>query len=187
MKMPRLTSLLSRGLLLAGLAALGGGCVLSAEGELPDVQVTQHDVAIPAAPKAAAAAAETIPVTVTFSQKPSRAGLNRSAFSQVRVLGVKVSAKSGVPDLSFVTSLRLWATSPEAAEAGLAPVEIGSFERADQGAAGAQLIIDNASPPDVTELWKASELLFTLTARGRMPNVGWTADIGLRFEATLTY
>jgi hypothetical protein len=174
--------------LLAGLALmLASGCVLSAEGELPDVQVTQHDVSIPAAPSIAAAAAESVPVTVSFSQKPSRAGLNRSAFSQVRVLGVEVSAKSGVPDLSFVTSLRLWATSPEAQDAGEAPVEIGNFDRAEQGAAGAQLTIDNANPPDVTDLWKASELVFTLTARGRMPDVAWTADIGLRFEATLSY
>jgi hypothetical protein len=174
--------------LLAGLALiLASGCVLSAEGELPDVEVTQHDVAIPAAPKVAAATAENVPVTVSFSQSPSRAGLSRKAFSQVRVLGVEVSAKSGVPDLSFVTSLRLWATSPEAQAAGEAPVEIGSFERSEQGAAGPQLVIDNADPPDITDLWQSSELVFTLTARGRMPEVAWTADVGLRFEATLSY
>lgn len=173
--------------MLATCAALLSGCVLAAEGELPDVEVTQHDVSIPAAPTVAATAAESIPITVSFTQAPSRAGLSRSAFSKVRVLGVEVAAKSGVPDLSFVTSLRLSATSPEAMAAGQAAVEIGSFERNLQGTAGATLVIDNQSPPDVTELWKASELIFTLTARGRMPDVAWTADVGLRFEATLSY
>ena len=172
--------------LLPGLLALSaGGCLLSAEGELPDVQVTQHDVAIPAAPSAVSGA--DVPISVSFSQKPNRAGLNRSAFSEVRVLGIEVAAKSGVPDLSFLTSLSLLASSAAAQAAGKPPVLIGNFERTESGAAGPLLRIDNDSPPDVTELWKSTELIFTLQAVGRMPNVAWTADIGLRFEATISY
>jgi hypothetical protein len=180
------------GLPLAALSALvlstlvlAGGCVLSAEGELPDVEVTEHDVAIPAAP--ANPRGGDVAVTVSFAQKPARAGLNRRSFSEVRVLGVEVSARTGVPDLSFLTSLRLSATSAEAQAAGKPPVELGRYQRTESGAAGAKLVMAHPAPPDVTELWRSAELVFTLEAAGRMPNVAWTADIGLRFEATLTY
>ena len=166
-------------------ACLASGCVISAEGELPDVEVTEHDVAIPAAP--ANPRGGDVAVAVSFSQKPARAGLNRRSFAEVRVLAVEVAAKSGVPDLSFISSLRLTATSAEAQAAGKPPVELGRYLRTESGAAGPRLIMQNSAPPDVTELWRSAELTFTLEAAGRMPNVTWTADIGLRFEATLTY
>ena len=171
-------------LMFAGAGSLPG-CVLSAEGELPDVEVTEHDVAIPGAPPNPRGG--DVAIAVSFAQKPTRAGLNRRSLAEVRVLGVEVAAKSGVPDLSFITSLRLLATSTEAQAAGKAPVEIGRFVRSESGAAGPILQMNNAVPPDVTELWKSAELVFTLEAVGRMPNLAWTADIGLRFEATLTY
>ena len=39
----------------------------------------------------------------------------------------------------------------------------------------------------MTALWKSTEVVFTLGAIGQMPTTAWTADIGMRFGATLTY
>lgn len=160
-------------------------CVLSAEGELPDVEITERDVAIPAAPLEADGT--DVALSVTFKQKPARAGLPKNAFSDVRVLSVGVTAKSGVGDLGFLKGLRLIATSNEAAAAGFAPVELARFERTPSDPAGPTLLIPRDPPADVTELWKSNEVVFTLQAVGQMPTQAWTADVGMRFGATLTY
>jgi hypothetical protein len=173
-------------LFVAGGGALGSGCVLSAEGELPDVEVTTRDVAIPAAPLEALEAGRDVAIAVSFRQKPERAGLSKSNFAQVRVLSVQVTAKSGVSDLAFLRSLRVVATSPEATNMGLAPVEIARYER-NGAAGGTTLSIPSDPPADITQLWRSSEIVFTLQAVGQMPTVAWTADVGLHVGATLTY
>lgn len=170
-------------LLLIALAS--GNCIISAEGELPDVEVTERDVAIPAAPLEADGS--DVAISVTFKQKPARAGLPRNAFSDVRVLGVGVTAKSGVSDLSFLKALRVTATSAEATAAGFAPVEIARFERSSTTGGGPTLMIPADPPADVTALWKSNEVVFTLGAIGQMPTTAWTADVGMRFGATVTY
>jgi hypothetical protein len=170
-------------LLLGALAS--GNCIISAEGELPDVEVTERDVAIPAAPLEADGS--DVAISVTFKQKPQRAGLPRDAFSDVRVLGVGVTAKSGVNDLTFLKGLRVTATSAEAMAAGFAPVEIARFERSSGSVGGPSLLIPTDPPADVTALWKSTEVVFTLSAVGQMPTTAWTADVGMRFGATVSY
>jgi hypothetical protein len=165
--------------------ALGPGCILSAEGELPDVEVTERDVAIPAAPLEADGS--DVAIAVSFRQKPARAGLAKSNFADVRVLSVHLTAKSGVSDLGFVKGLRVVATSSEAAAMGLAPVEIARYERNGGGAGGPMLSIPSNPPADVTQLWRSSEIVFTMQAVGQMPTTAWTADVGMHFGATLTY
>ena len=169
---------------LAAIASLSG-CLLSAEGELPDVEVTEKDVAIPAAPLEADGS--DVAIAVSFKQKPARVGLPKDSFTDVRVLGVTVTAKSGVGDLGFLKVLRVTATSPEAAAAGFAPVEIALFQRSSDQAGGPVLVIPTDPPADITQLWQSNEVVFTLQAIGQMPTMAWTADIGLRFGATLTY
>jgi hypothetical protein len=172
---------------LAAASALVSGCVLSAEGELPDVEVTERDVAIPAAPLEALEAGRDVAIAVSFRQKPARAGLAKSSFSEVRVLSVQIAAKSGVADLAFLKSLRVIATSPEATNMGLAPVEIARYERSDGSGGGTTLNIPSNPPADVTHLWRSTEIVFTLQAVGQMPTMAWTADVGMHFGATLTY
>ena len=171
-------------LLLPALWLLGG-CMISAEGELPDVEITEKDVAIPAAPLEADG--NDVPVAVTFKQKPTRAGLPRSAFTDVRVLSVAITAKSGVGDLSFVKALSVSATSAEATAAGFAPVEIARFERTASDGAGPTLMVATEPPADITRLWQSNEVNFTLRAIGQMPTMAWTADVSVRFGATVTY
>jgi hypothetical protein len=179
----RTNSLRSAALLLITLGS--GNCIISAEGELPDVEVTERDVAIPAAPLEADGS--DVAISVTFKQKPARAGLSKDAFSDVRVLSVGVTAKSGVNDLAFLKALRVTATSAEATAAGFAPVEIARFERSGSAGAGPVLLIPSDPPADVTALWKSTEVLFTLAAIGQMPTTAWTADVGMRFGATVSY
>jgi hypothetical protein len=188
---------------LIGLLMIGGcltsACVLSAEAELADVEVASKGIAIPAAP--AEADSDDTSVTVQFRQKPNRAGLAKDSFQDVRVLGLSLVANSGITDLGFLRTLHVTATTKEATAAGKKPVEIVRYTRAaagkpgvDAGATvasvapvGPTLAIAADPPADITELWRGAEMEFTLAVAGRLPPVAWTADVGLRIGATLSY
>jgi hypothetical protein len=193
------------GIGLLGLAAGGlAGCVLSAEADLADVEVATKGIMIPAAPPEADS--DDTSVTVLFKQKPNRAGLAKDNFRDVRVLGMALVANSGINDLGFLRALHVTATTKEEIAAGHPPVEIVRYTRpvgtpvpapimtasaapaVDGGAApGANLAITADPPADITALWLSSEIDFTLEVSGRLPPVAWTADVGLRLGATLSY
>jgi hypothetical protein len=192
-----------------GLWAAGGslaGCVLSAEADLADVEVATKGIVIPAAPPEADS--DDTSVTVLFKQKPNRAGLAKDNFRDVRVLGMALVANSGISDLGFLRALHVTATTKEEMAAGHPPVEIVRYTRppgtpvpaittasaapaapSDGGisAVGANLAITANPPSDITALWRSSEIDFTLEVSGRLPPVAWTADVGLRLGATLSY
>jgi hypothetical protein len=190
-------------IMLSACALLLGGCVLSAEAELADVEVSSKGIMIPGAPPEADS--DDVSVTVLFKQKPNRAGLSKENFHEVRVLGLALVANSGISDLNFLRSLHVTATTKEAAAAGHAPVEIVRYLRpaglavasaakpavspgVDAGAnPSANLAIPADPPADITELWRSSEIDFTLEVAGRLPPVAWSADVGLRLGAKLTY
>jgi hypothetical protein len=197
-------------IMLFACAVLLGGCVLSAEAELADVEVSSKGIMIPGAPPEADS--DDVSVTVLFKQKPNRAGLSKENFHEVRVLGLALVANSGITDLNFLRALHVTATTKEATAAGHPPVEIVRYLRpagvavasaakpavspampgVDAGAgagasSGANLAIPADPPADITELWRSSEIDFTLEVAGRLPPVAWSADVGLRLGAKLTY
>jgi hypothetical protein len=170
--------------LLVGLA-FASGCALSAEGELPEVEVTERDIAIPAAPPEADGGE--VSLAVPFRQRPARVGLEGASFSRVHILGIQIAASGGVSDLTFLHRLRITATSPMAAAAGRAPIEVVRYQRDPSAEVGATLTLPTQPPADVTELWQDSALLFTLEITGILPTVAWAADVGMSFGATITY
>jgi hypothetical protein len=171
--------------MLAALALTLTGCALSAEGELPEVEVTERDIAIPAAPLDADGGEVT--VAVAFRQPPVQVGLQGATFSRVHILGMQIAATGGVSDLTFLRRLRVTVTSPEADAARLAPVEVTRYQREAGEEVGATLLVPTRPPADVTDLWKGSELVFLLEITGQLPTVAWSADVGLSFGATISY
>jgi hypothetical protein len=177
-----------RGLSIAiASSLLVAGCVIAGEAEIADLEVLNSGISIPAAPPEADGTDVTL--AVNFQQKPNRAGLASGAFEAVHVNAVNLVATAGISDLSFVRSLRIFVSNPNAAPANRrAPVEIAHYERsAASQSPSRSLAIANTPPADVTDLWKGDEVTFTLEVSGQMPTVPWTADVGLRVGATLTY
>jgi hypothetical protein len=170
---------------LAWLALLASGCALSATGELPDVEVVQHDVSFPAA--RLDGDGNDVAIAISFAQKPPRLGLPKAALAQVIVLGVGVTAKTGVTDLSFVHGMRLTLTSTEALAAGLPPIEIGRYQRVDGAEVGPMLLVPSDPPVDVAEVWRGTQVIFGAEVVGQLPTTAWTADVSFRFSARLEY
>src|SRR5687767_8288710 len=89
---------------IAFTACLLTGCALSVEGELPDVEVIEQNIAIPGVVRGGV---ETFALTV--AQKVPRFNLPSSVFAEIRVREVSIAATSGVSDLSFIRALRVTA------------------------------------------------------------------------------
>lgn len=163
----------------------GAGCVIAAEAELADLEIVNSGIAIPAAPPEADGSEVTL--AVSYRQKPERAGVASAAFQEVRVMGVSMVATAGIGDLTFLRALRIMATSPEAEAAGRAPLPIAEYNHTSGQNVGSVLEISNTPAIDVTTLWKGKEIIFILEVTGQLPSVPWTADVGLRVGATLSY
>ncbi len=167
---------------LALATALLGGCVYSLQGELPDVEVTQHDLAVPGVP--AANGIETS-VAVPIAFKPTRLGLPGTSLAAVNVVEAILTARDGIADFSFIRALRVTVTSAEAAAAGIAPVEIASYDRTDEEAPGSVLRVSPDPPADVLDIWRSDRAVMLIEIAGQLPPRRWTLDLGLRLRATL--
>jgi hypothetical protein len=174
--------------LVAGV--LGSGCTLFAEGEIPDVELVQTDLSFPPAPRGSEGME--VALQAPFRVRPGRLGISRDVFSDVRVLSVAFTAKSGVQDLGFLRTARITIESYDPIDAGetlqQGPIEIARYQRADGALGGPEVKVESDPPTDVTDIWRTSPIvLFVADVTGQMPTVGWTADISIRFGANLKY
>ena len=124
------------------LLALGGaGCVMSAEGEIPDVEVTRHAVAIPGVPGEARLVEPVISVPVSFDPR-DHLSLDKNAYHSVVVREVLLQTNMAGGDLSFVRSLRMTIAGVSAAP----PIEVLRYQRNDSAPpVGATLLLSCAA------------------------------------------
>lgn len=162
--------------------ALLAGCVLSAEGEIPEVEVVQENVAFPGAPRAGEESL-TIPVT----QSVPRFQISSDNFDQVTVQEVSIAARSGVTDLSFIRTLRISVNTAQGHARGEPGIGIAQYERA-AGAppVGPTLVIPSAPPADVVRVWQARTVVVVTEFVGDLPAQAWSADLGVRYAARLS-
>ena len=173
----------------AGLAvALASGCVLSVEGNLPEIEVVQRGLSIPGVPREARASEPTAGVA-SFFQPNDHLGLEPETYASVHVKEVVLSAKSGVDDLSFIHSLRIGMNGLQGFVAGTAPVEVAHYQRSATAGppVGPTITMRNSQPVPVIEAWRDSMAVLTLQAQGDLPETAWTVDIIVRLSAVLKY
>jgi hypothetical protein len=161
---------------------MSGGCIYSLQGDLPDVEVTQHDLAMPGVP--ATNGIETS-VAVPIAFKPARLGLPGTSLAAVDVLEVILTARDGIADFSFIRALRITVTSAEAAAAGIGPVEIARYAPSEDEATGSVLRIPADPPADVRDVWRSDRAVMLIEIAGQLPSRRWTLDLGVRLHATL--
>src|SRR4051794_13067870 len=78
-------------MLAAALAVASGGCALSVEADVPDVEVTQHDISIPGI--AMAGRAGDVSTHLTFTQSLPNLGLPKGVASNVDAAKIEFVAK----------------------------------------------------------------------------------------------
>jgi hypothetical protein len=167
--------------LLLALAAAASGCALSAEGELPDVEVTRHGVAIPGVPLEARVGDPVVSVPVSFNPR-DQLSLSRDAYHSVKVRQVVFTMNGAGGDLSFVSSLHMTVTGAS----GKAPIEVFRYQRDDSGAAiGPVLDIPVDPAVEVLPVWNDPPFIITLEVQGALPEDSWTADVSVHLAATV--
>lgn len=169
----------------AGLAlvlCLTSGCALSVEADLPDVEITQPDVQVPAVPAEAQLNDTSVAVPFVLSVH-DRLRLRRDSYHEVRVREVRLTARTGVTDLSFLRALRITVAGGEPGQTTTAPVEIARYD--GNAPASPTLVLPRNPPADVTAPFRADTQLVIIELAGTLPPRAWSADISVRLSATV--
>jgi hypothetical protein len=171
---------------LLAIALAAGGCAMSVSGELPEVEVTQHDLSVPGLPRELRTGDVSVSVP-TFFQPNDRIGLPVDSYDSVKVTGVTlILKKGGGGDLTFLRSLRVSLGSLQDFVAGAAPTEVARYDRPSTGPVGTT-IEAGKGPVEVVDAWKAPTTVMTLEASGDLPEDAWTVDVVVRMSALLRY
>ncbi|HXU83558.1 MAG TPA: hypothetical protein VN914_19330 [Polyangia bacterium] len=173
-----------RAALLIALAA--SGCAMSVSGELPEIEVTQHDLALPGAPRELRTGDVTVSLP-SFFQPNERIGLPIDSYQSVKVTGMTVVLKKGGGgDLSFLRALRVTLGGLQGFVAGAAPIEVAKYERPASGTAGSSIEAGKGAV-EVVEAWRDPVTVMTVEATGDLPEEAWTVDVVVRLSALLRY
>ncbi len=170
---------------LAALSALllAGAC--SVDAHLPQVEVTQHDVSFEGIPFLDGQTEAAL--SHTFTQRPPRLDIPKDLFSEVRALNVELTAKSGVPDLSFIRYLRVTVAPVGVSGEAAAPIEVIDYTRPEGVTIGSTLSLPCPKTPDVLEAWKADKVSFTVDLAGTLPAARWSTDVKVRYAGKVKY
>jgi hypothetical protein len=164
---------------LAGVAASGSGC-LTVEAELAEVEITQRGVVFTGV--SPIGGGDTA-MTKTYAQDHSALDLPPEFSTELKTLGVTLTATSGVVDLSFIHYLRvsMSAAGPEEA------IDIAEYEPGPGASVGNQLSLTTRNPIDVLDAWQGDTATFTLEIAGTLPPHDWTGDVTVRFSGSASY
>lgn len=175
-----------RGPLLAatlalGMAMTGGACMLSVEADVPDVEVTQHDIGFEGVPFGATLG--DVSTGKSFTQERPL-DLPKALDSSVQAVKVELHAKSGIKDFDFLRALRItMAPTDSTAE----PVELINYEKKDGAVVGATLSIPSKNPVNILEQWKTDKAVFNVQVAGTLPEKAWAVDMVVHFAGKISY
>jgi hypothetical protein len=174
------------GILLA-LAFAGSGCAMSVQGELPEVEVTQHDLVVPGVPRELRTGDVAVALP-SFFQASDQIGLPAESYRSVKIKDVVLRLKGGGGgDFAFLRTLRVTVTGLQGFLTGVAPAEVARYERVGGQAIGATIDAGKAAPVEVVGAWRDSVTVMTLEAAGDLPEEAWTIDVVVRLSAVLAY
>ena len=166
---------------LAFAAASSGGCSLQVEADVPEVEITQHDVVFQGVAPAAAGGGD-VSLAQSFSQQHQRLELPSGLTTEVKAMGVTLSAKSGIDNFDFLKNMRV--TMSDGVHD---PVELVDYQRVDGAPSTNVLTVESANPVNTLDEWKTDSATFTVEVAGGLPPSDWTMDVAVRFAGKIVY
>jgi hypothetical protein len=163
------------------LASGFGGCMLSVEADVPDVEVTQHDIAFPGIPGAAQLG--DLSTGKSFTQERPALDLPGGIDSSVKAVSIELTAKTGITNFDFLKALHITMIP----KGGSEPIELINYEKAPQAVVGKVLSISAKNPVNILEQWKADSATFTVDVAGTLPEANWTIDMSVHFAGKASY
>jgi hypothetical protein len=171
-----------RGALLLGLATTG--CVVSADADLPLVEISHPGVAVPALP--AGDIDNDQSWSFTFTQAVGQLKVPSGLVPSVREVETLVSASDGVTDLGFIHDLRITVNGTGEGASGLAPSEVAVYQHPSAAPTGPILVAPAGDTSRLLDHWKAQPLLFTVSVAGQLPADPWSIDLAVRVGLRLS-
>ncbi|MBN1608827.1 MAG: hypothetical protein JW940_19530 [Polyangiaceae bacterium] len=171
---------LALGLCAAGLAPLG--CV-SVEGDVPEVVMTRHALAI--GPSPLPTGFGEVSQTVSFEHPYQSFSLPDGVQSELRPTWMSVTAVKGVEDLAFIRACTLVMATRD--PAGPAATTVVDYSREPPGTPGACLTADAVNRPNVVDYWVSGSTFYTLTVVGDLPPTPWAVDVEVAFSGSVKY
>jgi len=168
--------------LLSAVASLLGGCTVSVEADVPDVEVVQHDVAFAGVPFAATLG--DVSTQMTFTQSRPDLRLPAEFDTSAQAMKVDLVAKTGITNFAFLRALRITMAPTNGTTA---PVELINYEKADGAVVGSTLSIPSVNPVNILDQWKADSAVFTVQIDGSLPEQAWTIDLHAHFAGKVSY
>ena len=158
-----------------------GGCAISVEADVPDVEVTQRSVMFMGVPGGSSAGE--MSMSKSYSQEHGKIEAPDGLDSEVKTLSVSLRATTGVTDLSFISRLRVTMASDDGSEA----IELGVYEPARGAVVGDTISLTTLNPVNVLSAWKSNKAKFTLEIVGVLPEHDWTGDVTAHFSGKIKY
>jgi hypothetical protein len=166
---------------LALLSLSTGACMMQVEAEVPEVEITQHDLKFDGVSLAGNSLGD-LSLSKSFSQQHQRLELPAGLDSEVKALGITLTAKSGIENFDFLKNLRLTMSDDVHA-----PVEIINYQRVDGAPSTNVLTMEAANPVNTLDQWKTDSATFTIEVAGTLPPQDWAVDLAVRFAGKIKY
>lgn len=179
MKNLKLKSMLAGAFALVSLSA--GGCMMQVEATVPEVEITQHDLVFEGVPLATSLGGD-VSVSKSFSQKHQRLELPQGLDTEVKAIGVTLTAKGGIEDFDFIKALRVTMSDDVHA-----PVELIDYAHVDGAPSTNVLTMESKNPVNTLDQWKTDSATFTIEIAGTLPPQDWKVDLSVRFAGKITY
>ncbi len=163
------------------IAILSPACVLSAEADMSDVEVTQRDIRMPGVN--VHRSVSDVSITSQFTFTASNSAWAKRMNSEVVAYRVQVTS-SKLPNLDFVRTATLTMTDLETEGQNTMIVD---YQRAPDAPSSAVLDVSPVEPIDVTQLWSAEKTIIELALSGDMPPDDWFVDLTLSLAGKIAF
>ncbi len=169
--------------ILVSLLVVAGAACAQVDADIPQAKVTQKAVTFQGIPGTGQGGE--VSITQTFTLTEDDLSWAKDINADVYANGVELSAVSGVQDLSFIHYARI--TMSSGSDPATTPIEVVNYQRPDNATVGPVLAVPTTSPINVTSVWAAKKVVFTVEIAGLLPEQGWAADITLQLSGKLSY
>jgi hypothetical protein len=168
--------------IMATWATLSGGCGLSFEADVPEVEITRRGLKVPGMP--AAQTSGEVSTTSSFTLSSSDIAWAKQMNRDVTIHRVKISAGGILPNLDFIHDVAMTLSAPGTAHA---PVPIMTYDRYEGAPSSAVIEAVLPAPIDITALWAADSKVIEIQVAGHLPAQTCTVDVTLNLSGKITY
>ncbi len=159
----------------------GLGC--SAQGDIPEVVLTQSDVGFDGVPRIPGVPSATSTLRTTFDH-PKGFELPSFFNPELYPLAAHITGLGDMRDLTFVEGLTL--TLSSRAEGGPPPRVVATYERESGSAVGRVVDLDTDGDSDVLTYWSTQSAFYDITIWGDLPEQAWAIDVNVTLSGKIS-